>query len=52
LAKGRNAAYIEKTLFISNHTAKAHILNIYKKMDIHSLQELIDEVEHEKQREL
>lgn len=51
LAKGRNAAYIEKTLFISNHTAKAHILNIYKKMDIHSLQELIDEVEHEKQRE-
>ena len=48
LAKGRNAAYIEKTLVISNHTVKSHMLNIYKKLGIHSLQELIDLVESRK----
>jgi DNA-binding CsgD family transcriptional regulator len=46
LAKGRNAEYIEKKFVISNHTAKAHIYNIYKKLGIHSQQDLIDLVEH------
>lgn len=42
LSRGRNAEFIQKTLFISNHTVKTHIYNIYRKMDIHSLQDLLD----------
>lgn len=45
LVRGRNAAYIADTFVISNSTAKAHIHNIYRKLDIHSQQELIDLVE-------
>ena len=46
LAKGRNAKYITDKLVISPHTAKAHIYNIYLKMDVHSQQELMDKVEN------
>lgn len=42
LSKGRNAEFIQNALFISNHTVKTHIYNIYRKMDIHSLQDLLD----------
>ncbi|NTU88941.1 MAG: helix-turn-helix transcriptional regulator [Actinobacteria bacterium] len=42
LAKGRNAQYIGEKLFISSHTVKAHTNNIYKKMNVHTQQELID----------
>lgn len=42
LSKGRNAEFIQNALVISNHTAKTHIYNIYRKMGIHSLQELLD----------
>ena len=45
LAKGRNAAYIQKQLVISQHTAKAHIYSIYKKTGTHSQQDLMDLVE-------
>lgn len=45
LAKGRNAEYIQNALFISNHTVKTHIYNIYRKLDVHSLQELLDLVD-------
>jgi DNA-binding CsgD family transcriptional regulator len=45
LAKGRNAKYIQSELVISNHTAKTHIHNIYKKMSITSQQSLIDIVD-------
>lgn len=45
LAKGRNAEYVEKQLYISDHTARSHIYRIYKKMDIHSQQELLDVLE-------
>lgn len=48
LAKGRNAEYIQNALFISNHTVKTHIYNIYRKLGIHSLQELLDIVDREK----
>lgn len=48
LAKGRNAEYIQNALVISNHTVKTHIYNIYKKLDVHSLQELLDIVDLEK----
>ena len=46
LAKGRNAAYIQQELWISIHTVKTHIANIYRKLDVHSLQEVIDMVEN------
>lgn len=51
LAKGRNAEYIQNALYISTHTAKTHISNIYRKLEIHSAQELLDMVEDAKARE-
>ena len=45
LAKGRNAAYIQGKLTISPHTVKSHIYSIYRKLDIHSQQKLMDFVE-------
>ena len=45
LARGRNARYIQDVLVVTNATAKAHRYNIYKKLDIHSHQELIDLIE-------
>jgi len=45
LVKGRNASYIQKELVVSPHTAKSHIYNIYRKLDIHSQQKLMDFVE-------
>ena len=46
LVRGRNAQYIADKFFISNSTAKAHIHNIYQKLDVHSQQELINLVEN------
>lgn len=46
LAKGRHAQYIGNALHISPHTAKTHIYHIYRKMDVSSLEELMDVVEH------
>ncbi len=45
VAKGRNADYIQQKLVISTHTAKTHIANIYRKLEVHSSQELLDLVE-------
>jgi DNA-binding CsgD family transcriptional regulator len=45
LAKGRNTAYISKNLFISEGTVHTHMLHIYKKLNIHRQQELIDMVD-------
>lgn len=45
LAKGRNAAYIQEQLYISEGTARTHMRHIYKKLDIHTQQELIDLVD-------
>lgn len=42
LAKGRNLPYIRDTLYISKNTVDSHIKNIYRKLDIHSKQDLID----------
>lgn len=42
LAKGRNAHYIAEQLFISEGTVKSHIARIYRKMGIHTQQELLD----------
>lgn len=41
LAKGYNAAYIQKKLCITQSTAKTHIYHIYQKLNIHTQQELL-----------
>ncbi len=41
LAKGYNAALIQEKLYISKSTAKTHIDHIYRKLNIHTQQELI-----------
>ena len=48
LAQGRNAEHIRKELYISHNTAKSHIYSIYRKLRVHSQQELIDMVERKK----
>lgn len=45
LAKGRDTAYIQEKLFISSGTVCSHRDRIYRKLDIHSKQELLDLVE-------
>ena len=45
LAKGHNAAFITDKLCVSRSTAKTHINHIYKKMDIHTQQQLLTMVE-------
>ena len=45
LAHGRNADFIAGELFISRNTVKTHARSIYRKLGIHSQQELIDAVE-------
>ena len=48
LAKGRNVGYIKEKLYISEGTAKTHVHHVYKKLNVHSQQELmalIDSVE-------
>ncbi len=41
LARGFNSAYIQEKLFISEGTAKTHVRHIYRKLNIHSQQELM-----------
>ena len=45
LAKGRNAAFIQQELWISIHTVKTHMFNIYRKLDVHSIQDILDMVD-------
>ena len=45
LAKGRNSSAIQKSLYISAGTANTHMRNIYRKLNVHSQQELIALVE-------
>ena len=45
LARGRNRQYIAENLVISEGTAKTHIKHVYRKVGVHSQQELIDVVE-------
>ena len=46
LAKGHNAAYIQEKLYISEGTAKTHIRHIYRKLDVHTQQDLMKLVEN------
>ena len=45
LAQKKTIATIERELFIANGTAKAHVRHIYKKLEIHSRDELFDLLE-------
>ena len=47
LAKGRNRAYISEELVIGDETVKSHVKSIYRKVDVHSQQSLIDLIEAE-----
>lgn len=47
LARGRNADYIARILCIAPSTVKTHIKSIYRKLDIHSQQNLMDIIESE-----
>jgi len=42
LAQRKTVGIIERELFIANGTAKTHIRHIYRKLDIHSRDELSD----------
>lgn len=42
LAKGRNVSFICSQLCISEGTAKTHVNHVYKKLGVHSRQELIE----------
>ena len=50
LARGNNAQHIQDELSISHNTVKFHARNVYRKLGIHSQQELIDLLCEEKQR--
>ena len=45
LAKGHGRSYICEKLFLSKDTIKTHARNIYRKLSIHSQQEVITLVE-------
>ena len=45
VGRGRNGTYVQERLVISKSTYQTHMRNLYKKMDIHSDQELIDLIE-------
>lgn len=44
LAQGKSVTQIREELFISKNTANTHVKNIYRKLNIHSRQELINMV--------
>lgn len=45
LSRGRNRKVISEELFISIETTKTHINGLYRKLDIHSQQEVLDLIE-------
>ena len=48
IAQGRSAKYVEQELSISLSTAQTHIRNLYRKVGVHSRQELLDKIEETK----
>ncbi len=45
LARGHNSSHIQQVFTLSYNTVKTHVKRIYRKLDVHSQQELIDLVE-------
>jgi len=50
LAQGRSLPYIESELYISHGTANTHVRSIYRKLDVHTRQELLDLLDRERGR--
>lgn len=50
LLKGNTIAAISRKLFISENTTRGHMKRIYRKLNVHSRQELIDALEREAAR--
>ena len=48
LAAGHSSGYIAELLFISSNTARSHMKNIYKKLGVHSREELLTRIKSEK----
>lgn len=48
LSRGRNKRYISEQLGVSEETVKTHMGNLYRKLLVHSQQEIIDLVEGER----
>ncbi len=48
-AQGRSVSYIAECLVISTSTVQSHSKNLYRKLDIHSRQELITLIEDQRQ---
>ena len=44
LAQGYGGEYIAEQLGVSYHTVRAHVRSIYRKLDVHSREELLDRV--------
>ncbi len=42
LREGRSVPYIARHFYLAENTVKYHCKNIYRKLDIHSKQELFD----------
>ncbi len=47
IAQGRDSAHIQEKLCLSRSTVQTHRMHIYRKLDIHNRQELLDMIEHE-----
>lgn len=45
LARGRSLPYIRETLILSKNTVDTHAKNLYRKLEVHSRQELLDLIE-------
>ena len=45
LAKGLSNERIAEELVISYHTVRAHVRNIYGKLEVHNRQELLERIE-------
>lgn len=45
LGRGRNRQFVADALGISLETAKTHVTNVYRKLGVHSQQELLDVIE-------
>ena len=44
LVQGYGGERIAEELCISYHTVRAHVRNIYRKLDVHSREELLDRI--------
>ena len=47
LGRGYSPAYVAKKMFLSDTTVRSHIKSIYKKLDIHSREDLLQLIENE-----